>query len=53
MMVQSGVHIVPLTGVLLCVVHRWAFGTLKTTCPMSGPGVMMGSAAWRSSSVHR
>lgn len=25
--------------------HRWAFGILKTMCPMSGPGVMMESAA--------
>lgn len=52
-MVQNGTHIVPLTCVLSCIVHRWAFGTLKTTCPMSGPGVMMGNAAWRSSCVRR
>lgn len=53
MTVPSGACIVPLTRIVPCIVHRWGFGTLKTTYPMSGPGVMMGSAAWRSSCVHR
>lgn len=25
--------------------HRWAFGILKTTCLMSGPGMMMETAS--------